>query len=359
MTLLFISEKGYLLGLAKRCADEGYKVYLYVENKEGAFVGNGIVPKSSYLLSLLNKGGDAISSHINALLDETHPDLVILDSSRLGKVFDYITQKNIPCFGSNHWSDILSTSSSYFSSLSHAVGWNQWKGDSGQQVGCGFWWNGLQLISPFLFSNRTSFLTGDLGGRVESSGCCISPIFSSSILNSAIDKSTTLLKKTKFRGLFHLNCVVSKGHVFVASISSSLFSLPSNLERYKGSVVDLLHSVATGTKMAGEFTTDCALSILLSIPPFPSALVSDKDSALKGVSPSNLKHLYLVDVRKEDSSYVCANSSGELGYVCARGRYVNEAKDRAYKTLSNLSVEEGQYRLDIGEKSERWCNFKN
>ena len=35
--------------------------------------------------------------------------------------------------------------------------------------------------------------------------------------------------------------------------------------------------------------------------------------------------------------------------VLARGRSVKEAKSRAYRTINNLHINDGQYRLDVGQ----------
>ena len=56
-------------------------------------------------------------------------------------------------------------------------------------------------------------------------------------------------------------------------------------------------------------------------------------------------------MEKEGDIYKSAGN--ELMVVSARGRDVNEAKKRAYKTISNLSIEDVQYRTDIGERAVR------
>jgi phosphoribosylamine-glycine ligase len=106
-------------------------------------------------------------------------------------------------------------------------------------------------------------------------------------------------------------------------------------------------AVASGRKSEGEFTTDRALSLLLSIPPYPNPLLSDySKTIIKGISPSNLRHLSLIDVMKDGDGYENAGVSGRLMMVSARGRDVGECKKRVMKTISNLDIEDVQYRTD-------------
>ena len=358
MTLLFISKEGFNLGLAMRCASEGYSIIFYTEDEAAAFVGNGIVSKPNFSKHLLNRNEECISSNVNQLLSETKPDLVVIDSSSLGKVADYVREQNISVFGSSHWSDTLSTSLTYTSNIFQRLGISKWEREAGTRVECGIFWNGMQTVASFQGWNEERFLTGSLGQQVESAGNVVQFLpFTSRLYIEGIGKLERLLKKTKFRGLLTLSCIVTKSKLYGISLSSLPTFLPALLETYKGSVTDLLLSVSMGRKYEGQFTTDYALSILLSIPPYPTATLTNSGSAIRGVSPSNLRHLYLMDIKKEGDVYESAGTSGSLCYVTARGRDVQEAKKRAYKTISNLEVEDGQYRIDVGERASRVSNF--
>ena len=345
MTILFISQLGDSLGLAMRCQSEGYSTFLFTENP--TLSGNGIISRPSFNRHVVNRAGDCIASNTNQLLSETHPDLIIIDGYGLGKVADYIREQNLPVFGSSHWTDTLSTDSDYARDIMNRVEIEKWVDESGVKVECGLFWNGLQSLFPFIVWNEDRFLTDSLGSRIDSASNIVSSLLPlSPLITNGIGRMERLLKKSKFRGIISLSSIVTRGELYGISFTTSTLYLSSLLELYKGSVTDLLLSIATGRKPTGELTTDYALSLLLSIPPFPSSATSHQETAVKGVSPSNLKHIYLMDVCKNGAGYESAGLSGRLMMVSARGRNVGECKKRVMKTISNLEIGDVQYRVD-------------
>jgi len=353
MTVLFISNEGESLGLAMRVKNEGYSTYFYTERDNAEWVGEGLVDKTIVGRRLTRVSGECIASNVNRLISEVKPDLVIVDGKSMGKVADYIKEQNIPVFGSSYWTDSLSTSPPYVTQLSHRIGIDMWEGEKGVSVECGVWWNGLSSLSPFLVYNEDRFMDNSLGMSIPSAGNVVRSISpTSKLYKESIEKMERLLKKSKFRGVLSIGCVVTKGKVYCTHFTSSLIYFPSLLEIYKGSVTDLLSSTANGRKSDGQFTADCALSFLLSTPPYPISAPAEY-APIKGISPSNLKHVYLLDVQKREEKYEAAEASGKIMWVSARGRDVGEAKKRVQKTISNLSIPDIQYRMDIGRRVDR------
>jgi phosphoribosylamine-glycine ligase len=334
-----------------RCASEGYSILFYIEDETASFVGNGLVDKPSFSKHLLNRGGECIASNVNQLLTEAKPDLVVFDSSYMGRVADYVKEQNILVIGSSHWTDTISSSIDYSKEVMKRVGIERWKGEEGIHVECGVWWNGLLSLFPFIVWNEDRFMTSSLGPLVDSASNILSSLPSSSkLIEMSVGKMERLLKKSKFRGLLSMSCVVTKGKVYSISFTTSTLYLSSLLELYKGSVTDLLLSISSGRRPEGEFTSDYALSLLLSVPPFPSPLVEYSRTVIKGISPSNLRHLYLLDIMKEGERYESAGLSGQLMMVSARGRDVGECKKRVFKTISNLDIDDIQYRTDSTQR---------
>lgn len=350
MTLLFVSEDGENLGLAMRCVDEGYSVSFYTESEEAAFVGNGIVDKSAFSKHILNCNKECIASNLNQLMEVERPDIVVFDSLHLGKAADYLREKGVSVFGSGRWADTLSNGGSYAKGIMKRVGITPFKKEVGVRVSCGAWWNGFSLLSPYISFNENRELTGSLGRVVKSSGNVSHSVsVKSRIFKESIEKMERLLKKTKFRGNISLSCIATKDRLYgISFLTSSLF-LPSLLESYKGSVTELLVSITEGREIKGEFTSDYTLSVPVSIPPRPFDC-DCLDVEVGGICPSNLRHLYLTNLKLDGDMYRSARGEGELLVASARGRDVNEAKKRAYKTISNLSIEDVQYRTDIGDR---------
>jgi phosphoribosylamine-glycine ligase len=337
------------LGLAVRCAGEGFPVHFYTENEEAAFTGNGLVDKVEFAKHLLSQSSECVASNVNQLIGEVKPELVVVDGEGMGKVADYIRESGTPVFGSSHWTDSLSSSPSYAREVMKRVGIEQWRGEDkdGVKVGCGLVWNGLHSHSPFIVWNEDKFLTGSLGPTIPSASHITHSIPPTSrLIEETVRKMERLLKKVKFRGVLTMNVMVSKGKVFGCTFPSPSLYLPSLLESWKGSVVDLLLATANGHKGEGELTSDYALSLLLTVPPFPSHSDEFMRAAIAGVNKENGKHIFMLGVCLEGGELAGAGRGGELMWVCARGREVGEAKKRVFKTISNLTILDVQYRLD-------------
>lgn len=346
MTILFISKMGHLLGLAMRCQKEGYPVILYTENELSSFVGDGIVNKPSFSKHLLNNGGDCILSNLHQLLSSSLPNLVVVDEE-MGKVGDMVRDRNIPVFGSSHLTDTLISSRELSKEVMSRVGIKRWRDERGVRVECGMWWDGLQSTSPFLVWNENRFMTSSLGPFVDSACNIIYPVSPNSLLfRESVYKMERLLKKSKFRGVITISLMVTNRQVYGTSFSPFTPYLPSLLELYKGSVTDLLLSIASSRKAEGKFTTNYSLSLLLSSPPYPTHTTISTRTPLQGVNQQNLPHIYLFDVKKNGDGYESAGVNGELVRVSARGRVVGECKRRVMKTVSHLEIDDVQYRTD-------------
>ena len=290
MTLLFISSQGEGLGLAMRCAEEGYTTSLFTEDDDSGFVGVGLVNISSFSKHLLSPSRNCIASNINQLLSLERPDIVIMTSPGMGRVTDYLRDDGVKVFGGGHWADTLSNGGGYTKEIMKRIGVGVWKGEVGVEICCGAWWNGFRLTSPYISLNETHFLTGSLGPRIPSAGNVSHHISTDfKIFTEGIGRMERLLKKTKFKGNISLSSVVTKNGLFGISFITSPLFFPSLLESYKGSVTELLSGVVSGQESRGKFTTDYTLSIPVSIPPYPHAL-NGSSVDIGGVCVSNLRH---------------------------------------------------------------------
>lgn len=90
MKILFLSWWGAALPLSMHCEDYGHETRFFIDDKESKEVGDGFVEKVS-----------DYESHIS------WADLVITDSTHLGKVNDSIRKKGIPVIGGSVMTDAL------------------------------------------------------------------------------------------------------------------------------------------------------------------------------------------------------------------------------------------------------------
>ena len=330
MNILFISHEGDSLGLAMRCQEEGHPTTIYLPEEDAKCIGDGLIEKPLFNKPIRKLNESCLATNTNELLKEVKPDLVVFDSIGYGKVAEFIREKGIVVFGSSVWSDLLVKDEDYSNQIRRRIKLEL----SDEYV---VLWNGSSICASFSIKNEKRLMTGGLGREVESSGLIITSHLKSET-NNEIEK---ILKRVKFRGVLSIS----------QSFSSSLIYLFPILETYKGSVADFLFSIASGKKFEGEVTQDYALSLLISIPPYPYHIPC-RNVNVGGINECNLKHLYLVDVAKPVGVYETTGSSGKVGWVAARGRSIKEARRRVYKTISNLSIDDVQYRMDIGEISK-------
>lgn len=328
MNILFISHEGDSLGLAMRCKEEGHPTYLYIEREEAQCVGDGMVDKPIFSSRVRKMNEACLATNTSELLREIKPDLIIFDEVGYGKVAEYIKEKGIPVLGSSVWSDLLVRDEDYANQIRKRM-------DVDMEDEYIVLWNGVSICASFTIKNYKRMMSGDLGREVESVGLVITS--HTSIEND--DKIERILKRVKLRGVLSIS----------STFSPSLLYLHPILETYKGSIVDFLFSLASGKMFDGEVTSDYALSLLLSTPPYPYPLPC-LNTTIEGVNESNLKHLSLIDVCKPLTIYETAGASGKVGWVSARGRSIKEARRRVYKTVSNLSINNLQYRIDVGDK---------
>lgn len=161
-----------------------------------------------------------------------------------------------------------------------------------------------------------------------------------------------ILKKISFKGCIHLHTLINEDKFCVKEISTE-FNHPLSLLQYengRSSVAQTLLRTLDITSQTIPPINRWAAGVLLSIPPFPSQ-ASGIETPIRGVHEQAVKHLWFSDVKLSDKDWVTAGVSGCLGWVTARGVSPSEATKRVYRTISNLSVPNLQYRYDIGARN--------
>jgi phosphoribosylamine-glycine ligase len=87
---------------------------------------------------------------------------------------------------------------------------------------------------------------------------------------------------------------------------------------------------------------------MLSVYPYPHAK-PETPLEIFGLNSANQKHMWQMDVTQIEKKPMCGQLTGNAGYVIARGKTVQEAMRRVYRTISNLQIQGLQYRNDIGK----------
>lgn len=223
-------------------------------------------------------------------------------------------------------------------------------------IGC--WFNGMDFVQPTLISvNEDRFMEGALGKKVDSMGCVLyAPTRPTEVFRSILLRLKPLLRKVNYCGLITAECCLEKDGYYTVVRLVPYFKYDLLYAFFEGVQEELgraLHSIATGEKKEFKFPSAYAIAVKISIPPFPYTHVSSKVSTLSGFCPENERHIWLQNAEKDATGSVVSTAGrGVIASVTARGCSVQECRRRVYRTIKNLSIEDMQYRRDIGTKAK-------
>lgn len=328
MRLIIISQTGYALGIASHLSSEGHSIDKFVVT------------------------ADEPSRVKTIFRDHKIPDIAILDSPEHADTVEWIRSRGIKVLGDSKWSRLLSYNIEYRRSVSEALGYKLAVADTvGVPVVVSCWFNGNKFISKSLVFNYTRFMAGDVGVAVPSAGyVAYFNVEGSRLVNEALMPLEKFLRKANHRGCFSVGVLADRGQWYVQDISASV-SQPYTSAVFENTRItksDVLLRIFNEASDEISYIDPYVCGCMLSIYPYPAA--HPKESLeIKGINTFNLKHLWPMDCTKDNDVWTCGSMSGCLGYITARGTTAQEARRRVYRTISNLSIDDIQYRNDIGK----------
>lgn len=146
-------------------------------------------------------------------------------------------------------------------------------------------------------------------------------------------KLALILQDCDYRGFINLHCLLKEDTLKAVAIDTNVqFTYP--LKELSPDFVNV--------KYADNF----AIGVRFTVAPFPHS-PGNRHIIIEGVSQKNLRHLHFYDMSLLDENS-CDVIGNDLGIATARGLDIRECQRRVYRTLSNLEVENIQYRTDIG-----------
>jgi len=219
------------------------------------------------------------------------------------------------------------------------------------------WFNGMDFVAPTIISiNEDRFMEGGLGQKVDSMGCVLyAPTNVPRVFKDILLKLKPLLRKVNYCGFMTVECLLKKDSYVVFKLVpyfkyDLLYAFFEGVQEELGRA---LHGIATGEKKEFRFPSAYTIAVKLSVPPFPYTHVRSKVNTLNGFCPENEKHIWLQNAEKDAiGSVVSTAGRGVIASVTARGITVQECRRRVYRTVKNLSIEDMQYRRDIGTKAK-------
>lgn len=220
------------------------------------------------------------------------------------------------------------------------------------------WFNGVDFVYPAVISvNVNRLMEGNYGPIVDSMGTtlCVCSSKKRAFVETLLKLKDTL-RKVDYYGMFTMECIFTKDYVKVTQLLPyfQYDLLYAFLEGIQEEIGGSLHEIAIGKKKYFKFPEMCAIAVRISIPPYPYNHTPTKKVVLNGFCPANEEHLWLQNtIRDINGLVVSSGKYGVIAAVTARGCSVRECRRRVYRTVKNLSIEDMQYRRDVGIEAEK------
>ena len=294
-------------------------------------MGNGIVEKT--------KIGEAYNC-----------DVVIFDEGGMGEYASKMS-KSKPTIGSSIFADTFNNDISYKQKVLDKCG-IQLSANSGIELHTTAWFNGFNFVAPYhSYFKKTKFMEHEMGLDTESAGCLLWYHKSNKITKAFLTPLLKELKKTGYVGAVNITSNINADNFTLANICLGFLydSTYAALEGLRQPLGEFLYRLAFEGIKRVKASTDFLVATRVSIPPYPFKMQEQlsKSIPIGGISDANLKHLWLRDVMYEDGEYKTASSDGYVLTVSARGLTPQKAFRRTYRTISNLTIENIQYRRDL------------
>ena len=407
--ILFVSKWGEILDLANAAQKEGNSVKFYIGYKPWDQIGKGFVPKVkdwkehidwADLIVFDYTGYGKIASDLKkegklVVGGTEYTDLLELDRSfgqdelkrhkiktlpfkefhTFHEAVDYVKAnpnsyvikpsgeiqdlKQLLYVGTeDDGSDIIRVLKAYEKSWGDKMGIFQLQRKvKGVEISVAAFFNGSKFLKPInitfehkkLFPKELGVSTGEMGTAMFWTNN--SPIF-----NATLSKFEATLAKENFVGHIDINCIVNSNGIYPLEFTSR-FGFPQ-IQIQRAGIMEpfgnFLYKLASGENFNINTKPGFQVGAYIVVPPFPyqdkktfelfskDAVVVAKKEMKEGLHPMHLKM-----VRDE---WLITGDSGVPLLVSGTGLTMRDAQKMMYNRISNVIVNNGYYRTDIGDR---------
>lgn len=342
-SVLILGEYGQGIPIALRLVDEGHIVKLGIKNAEAKALLEGYRNPSKV-------------SNPKSLVDQY--DLILSDTFGSGQLCDELKEKK-PVIGGSSFNDKLMTDLKYQMKVVKTLTKMKLETETkkGIEVTTEGWFNGKEWVRPFNHSFAMKrFMTGDIGPLTPCMGNVVWPTNGNKLTNETIELLQPLLEKVGYIGPISIHSVINDQEIYFGGFTAG-FNYDTTqawCELLQLPLFDYLYNLISQQKQEIPFYNEFAMSVRLSIPPYPYEGVERwKQVRVLNIPKEAKKHVWLQDVMKQSDEEVLAAVDGVVGCVTARGQSVRECQRRAYRTIKNVVMcQDVQYRTDVGQSAE-------
>ena len=332
MNYLVISETGDYLPVAMKLQAEGHNVTFHVRDKERRNIGKGIVECVSNIPKNI--------------------DIAILD---MPVTFELADKLNCRVFTSCEFTDFFTSDKEYFEEICELIGLDHDTKLYPDNAVEG-WFNGDRFVLPIFYHQyKSRFMSHDLGASVPEGHMGIISSHEhtfSDKFNRLLKKMEPTLKKAGYKGLIRLDL-----HGDKICRPSFRLHIPTIFELISEPLSQLIKETVNGDLRYIKTYREQAVAVKISIPPYPycprffweHGHYQIAGKTLFKADEHQMKHMWMLNVYRDNGTIKATGHSGDLGYVTSRtGVTFKEAGRRIKRTIQNLNVPDLQYRSDIG-----------
>lgn len=262
----------------------------------------------------------------------------------------------------------------------------------GLEVAASVFFNGKDYLKNkegkvvgFLNFEEKKEVDGNLGETTGEMGTTFigvtedNPLFKDIIMKPKIIE---VLRKSKFRGVFDINCIKTKDTV-VALEPTCRPGIPATsyefIEGLDSSTSSMIEAVAKGMDTPVEVVQGVGMVMVIAAKPYPIEVDLSNDATsvgeklwilrnkkdVKDFSPDQLKHIHLenfektTDEKSKEIAYKVATKNGYLLTITGKGKTISDVRASLIQYIKgNIFIAGMKYRTDIGERVEEYYGIK-
>jgi hypothetical protein len=330
MKILFYSDKSEGLGLAYKCLIEQNEGGIYIANQSAKRCGDGLIDKFKTIMELARE----------------RPNLIVFDSPGHTTINNNIERLGIRTLFSSPLADKLRLIKS---EVAKTMGLEMAKANArGLQISTEVWFQKGRPVFPALCIIKTKrFLTGNLGPNTD---CQTSVAFPYKTKEPRLvqlhKKIWYMLEKAEYTGPWSIDVVVTNNKIYFDDMRPGISYNPiyafSELLSIKLS--DFFMQLYEGMITALPVKDGFGYAINISIPPYPYQKAESKKIFYPHMKH---EHIWIHDLMVDnEGNYMTAGNGGIPIITTSFGESIPEADKNMRVLLSQVKIEDKQYRVD-------------
>jgi phosphoribosylamine--glycine ligase len=229
----------------------------------------------------------------------------------------------------------------------------------GVETGVGAYFNGDRFLSPACLDwEHKRFFAGDLGELTGEMGTVATFEGARNFFDRTLAHVEPLLREHNHVGYINLNTIVNDRGIwpleFTCRFGYPGFSILEPLQDIGWG--DLLHGLATGSAPSFPVRPGFSVGIVLTTPPFPYSRKEVSEAVgLPILFPETFgkddwRHTHFGEVGLRGGQPVTSGLYGWTLVITGTGPTISGAQKEAYDRIGRVTVPNGRYRLDIGDR---------